>query len=229
MMKTAFFLLPIYLGLAACASTGPREMELILNNRTDDARERIGVHEDKVIIQKHVYLEEQLWELKAEVDELQRTLYGKSRQDAGGLWAKLKECRTRTADPRIGGMGRSEAMEPWANITKQDEAFFYRVDERTHSLTGVTEEMLDERMQRYQTHKRLLMQRFDELNDKLDACEEKYALALVQHGLNPDDTRAKGEWVEGPQGYRVWQMRRTPTTDPEELMRRKEQKVRGYF
>lgn len=213
---------------AGCSSKpeGPGDLDQKLNTQTNDSREQVGIRDEKVVIQKKVYLEEQLWALKSQVDELQRTLYGKSAQDPGGIWLGLKDCRKRIADPRIGGTGKPEPMEKWQNVTAQDEQFFYRAD-KNNNIVGVSEEALDERIQRYQKHQRLLSSEYDNLKDKLESCEENYQSALVQHGLNPDDTKAKGEWVDGPQGYKIWKMKVGATKDPEELMRRKEQKVRA--
>ncbi len=208
--------------LTGCSSSGgPKEMDHTLNTQTDNNKEQVGLRDDKVVIQKKIYLEEQLWGLKSEVDDLQRTIYGASKKDPGGIWVGLRECRKRVADPRLGGMGKPEAQEPWANVTQQDESFFYKVDKKTNSLIGVSEEALDERIARYQAHKRVLDSKYDEMKDKLEACEDKYHSNLVAHGLNPDDTKAQGEWVDGPKGYRVWKMKRTATKDPEELMKRK--------
>lgn len=220
MKKSASYFLVILL-LASCGSTGPKELDQTLNNRSDGDGEKIGLRDDKVVIQKKIHLEEQLWSLKSEVDDLQRTLYGASKQEPGGIWLGLSECRKRLADPRIGGSGKPEAMEAWTNITKKDEAFFYKVDKKTNSLIGVTEEALDERIARFNTHKRVLDQKYDELKGKLDSCEDKYESTLVQNGLNPNDTKAKGEWVDGPNGYKVWTMKKAPTKDPEELAKRK--------
>jgi TolA-binding protein len=213
--------------LIGCSSTpqGPGELEKTYNTSTGDNREQVGVRDDKVVVQKRVYLEEQLWTLKSEVDDLQRTVYGKSRTDQGGLYAALKDCRVRLADPRLGATGKSEPMEKWQNVTAQDEQFFFKADKK-NNLVGVSEEALDDRLQRYQKHQRLLTDQYDAFKDKLDSCEENYKTALVQHGLNPDDTKAKGEWVDGPNGYKIWQMKKAATKDPEELMRRKSDAVK---
>ncbi|MBY0371375.1 hypothetical protein K2X33_11855 [bacterium] len=211
----------VLFGLAACSSNGPKPFDQTLNNAPDGKSEQMGVRDDKVYIQKKVYLEEQLWTLKGEVDELQRTIYGASKQDPSGIYLALRDCRKRLSDPRLGGLGKPDAMEPWTNVTQKDEAFFYKVDKKTNSLVGVSEEALDERIGRYQTHKRVLEGKYDEFKDKLDSCEDKYSSTLVQHGLNPEDTKAQGEWVDGPKGYKVWKMKKGATKDPEELMRRK--------
>lgn len=208
--------------VAACSSTpkAPGEMEKTYNTSTGDNRERVGSRDDKVVVQKKVYLEEQLWTLKSEVDDLQRTIYGNSRKDPRGIFLALKECRSRLSDPRIGGNGKSEAQEKWQNITEKDEQFFFKADKNNH-LVGVSEEALDERIETYKKHKRVLTDSYDTFKEKLDTCEEDYRTALIQHGMNPEDIKAKGEWTDGPNGYKVWKMKKSATADPEELMKRK--------
>jgi hypothetical protein len=181
--------------LSACSSSGgPKDLDQTLNSHSGDAREKVGLRDDKVVIQKRVHIEEQLWSLKSEVDDLQKAIYGASRQDPGGIWVGLSDCRRRVADPRIGGTGKPDPMESWANITQKDEAFFYKVDKKTNSLVGVSEEALDERLGRYEAHKRVLEQKYEDMKTKLEVCEDKYQTTLVQNGLNPNDTKAQGEW-----------------------------------
>lgn len=215
--------------LVGCSSDGEKKItekfDKDLNVRTDDKREFVGTKDDQVIIQKRVYMEEELWKLNAEVQNLENAIYGQSRRDPGGLWLGLKTCREKLADPRVGGSGVPEPVEKWDKITEREEEFQYKVDKR-NNLVGYSEENLETRISRYKKHKRVLNEAYDRLKGDLDTCEGKYRTALISHGLNPDDTKAKGEWVEGPDGYKVWKMKKGSTSDPEELMRRKEAEVR---
>ena len=68
-----------------------------------------------------------------------------------------------------------------------------------------------------------MQRRYSDFKTKVENCEIKYRTALVNHGLNPDDTQASGEWVEEG-GTKVWKMRKPSTKDPEELMRRKQER-----
>jgi hypothetical protein len=227
-MKNAlvFFLssLPVFF-FTACSSgpRAPEKLDHVTNSATGDNREQLGLRDDKVMIQKKIYLEEQLLKLKSDVDDLQLSIYGASKQNPGGLWDGLKDCRKRMADPRVGGTGKPEPMEKWSSITEKEEDFFFQLDKKTNNFVGVSEEALDERLARYKKFKRVLEDQYETYKDKLDLCENNYSSALVQHGLNPNDTKAQGEWVDGPKGYKVWKMKRGATKDPEELMRRKVQ------
>jgi len=175
------------------------------------------------VIQKKVYLEEEMRKLQDDIEDLENNIYGKSRKDPGGLWAKLQECRVRTADPRIGGTGMPEPMENWEKISETDPDVNYRVDDKKNVVV-VSEEELGARISNLNKTKRVLERRFGEFKDKVDSCESKYHAALIQHGLDPEDTKSQGEWVEGPDGARVWKMRRPASKDPEELMRRKQRR-----
>ncbi len=214
--------------LGGCSSKNdPTEkFDKDLNVTTSDKSESVGMKDDKVMIKKKIYLEEQLHKLESELEDLQLAIYGKTKREPNGAWEALRDCRGRLADPRIGGNGKPEPMERWENVMETDEDFKYKADKNSN-LIGYSEEELDSRLTRYQKQKRILEDKYEDFRDKAESCESRYRTALVQHGLNPNDTKAKGEWVEGPNGYKVWKMRQAPTADPEELMRRKEKTVQG--
>jgi hypothetical protein len=201
----------------------PEPLDKTLNSRTSDRSEQVGVRGDNIVVQKKMYLEEELNGLQSKIRDLENDVYGESVRDPGGLYLRLQTCRRRMADPRIGGTGTSEPMEPWEKPSETDVDFDYRVDKKKN-VVAVTEEELGQRLANLKKTKRVMDQRYQEFQRKAENCEQKYKIALVNHGLNPDDTEAQGEWVEGPNGYRVWKMRRPKTNDPEEMMRRKQER-----
>jgi TolA-binding protein len=209
--------------IAGCGSKNdPTEnFDKTLNVSTADKTESVGMKGDKVMVKKKIYLEEQLYKLQSEIEDLELAIYGKSKRDPGGIYEALRDCRSRLADARVGGTGKPEPMEKWERITQTDEDFQYKSDKQ-NNMIGYSEEELDARLTRYQKQKRVLDGQYENFKDRLDSCESRYQTALIQHGLNPNDTKAKGEWIEGPNGYKIWKMRQGATKDPEELMRRKE-------
>ena len=228
MQKKAIALAVSALFVAGCASKKvsleePEKMDRTLNANTGQRGEKVGVRDDKVIVQKKIYLEEELRKLQDDIEDLENNIYGKTRKDPGGLWLKLQECRKQLSDPRVGGSSVPEPMEVWEKISENDPDYNYRVDDK-NNVVAVSEEELDSRISNLKKTKRVLDRRFADYKEKADSCEHKYHAALIQHGLNPEDTAAKGEWVEGPDGNRVWKMRRPASKDPEELMRRKQQR-----
>ena len=196
------------------------KMEKELQSGTGDKREKVGVKDDTVKIQKVMYLEEEFNKLKEEIEDLEGTIYGKSKKDPGGIYLELNGCRKRLADQRIGGSGAPEPMEKWEKISEADESYNYHVD-KNKNVVAVREEQLADRIASLKKTRKVLHDRFDSFKDKLEGCQMKYRTALINHGLNPDDTQAQGEWVEGANGYRVWRQKRPTTSDPEELMKRK--------
>lgn len=199
------------------------EMEEKLNSSTNSRNEKVGVKDDTVKIQKIVYLEEDLAKSQREIEDLENAIYGQSKRYPGGMYLALKECRNRLADPRIGGNGVSEPMEKWKKISEKDPDYNYHVD-RDKNVVAVTEEDLASRISNLRKLKSLLNDSYDAFQTKLDNCQQRLKTAMVQHGINPNDMKAQGEWVDGPNGYKIWKMKKPSTTDPEELMKRKGQR-----
>jgi len=199
----------------------PEKLDREYVNKTGERSESVGEKGGNIVIQKKVALEEDMTRTKDAIADAENSIYGSSRQDPGGMWLKLKECRRKTADPRLGGNGVPEAMEKWEKPSATDPDVKYRVEDKK-KIVAVSEEQLEDRLGRLRNVKNILDRRYEEYRDKLDSCEERYHANLVKHGLDPEDTKAQGEWVDGPNGYRVWKMKQTPTANPEELMRRKE-------
>jgi hypothetical protein len=216
--------------LAACAS---KEERPVVSTKDDTKKfdknvnfngtsgEKMGVRDDQVVIQKRSYLESELARLASQTSDLQETIYGKSRQEAGGLWDELRRCRQKLADPRLGGTGQPDAQEKWENIVDNSDDMKYVVD-KYNTVMSVNEEEVSQRLVRFRKYKAVLSDKYDSYKDKLESCQNRYRTALIQHGLNPNDTEATGEWIDGPNGYRVWKMRRPTTDDPEELAKRKQ-------
>ena len=225
-MRNFLFILGIAAVVVGCAS-GPKTADKFdedLNTATSDGKEKMGIVDDKVVIQKRIYLDEQLAKFRRDTDDLQNDIFGESVKYPGGLWLGLKDCRQRLSDPRIGGNGIPEPMERWERVMDRDMLTEYKV--KGKEVIVVKQEDLDDRINAYKKGKRILESQYQNFKRKLNICEQKYKTSLVQHGLNPNDTKASGQWVEGPNGYKVWKMLKSATKDPEELMRRKEQAVK---
>lgn len=227
-MKRAAFLFAVVV-LSACASKDVPVVSTKDDTKKFDKNvnfnggsgEKMGVRDDQVVIQKRGYLETELARMASQTSDLQDAIYGKSRQEAGGLWEELRRCRQRLSDPRLGGTGQPDAQEKWENVISNDDDMKYVVD-KYNTVVSVNEEEVSQRLVRFRKYKAVLGDKYDSYKDKLESCQNRYRTALINHGLNPNDTEANGEWVEGPNGYKVWKMRRPASDDPEELSRRKQ-------
>jgi len=202
------------------------ELDKKLNTKMGDRRDQVGVRDNTVKVQKTLYLEEEMSKLQGEIGDLENLIYGQSKSHPNGLFLQLKTCRQKSADPRVGGNGTPAPMEKWEKISEKDEDFSYHVD-RDDNVVAVSEENLSTRITNLKKLKRVLSDKYDAFKEKSDACEASYRTALVNHGLNPNDTESAGEWVEGPNGFKVWKMRKGKTNDPEELMRRKQEREKS--
>lgn len=216
--------------LGACASKPetvsvgePEKLDRSYLSGTGERSETVGEKDGTIVIQRKVSLETDLAKARDSIEDLENTIYGSSRKDPGGLWLRLKDCRKKVSDVRLGGNGVPDTMETWEKISESDAEMKYRVDQKKYVI-AVSEEQLEDRLAKLKNVRSILERRYTEFRDKLDSCEEKYHATLVKHGLDPEDTKAEGEWVDGSGGYRVWQMRRAPSNNPEELMRRKEER-----
>lgn len=227
-LKIKSFYGPLMLGLAlaACSSKKSTKAEKIdtrlEKSQEFSGREEVGIKDGNVVVQKKVYLAEELRKLHNEVYSLEDEVYGNRRYQTMGLYGVYKECKTKLSDKRIGGTGKLNSIEAAERVTDNEPEMRIGLDENK-KLVSVTEEDLKERINRFRGYKKVLERRSSEYQEKIEVCEQDYKTALIDHGLKPEDTKSKGEWVMGPNGYRVWRARSLPTDDPEELSRRKAQ------
>lgn len=211
----------LLLSLGACSSRNKAEKE---DTRLEKGQEvngqTIGLKKGNVVVQKKVMLAENLRKLEREVFSLENDVYGNEHYGSKGLYGVLKECHTKLADPRIGGSGTLKPLPPADLVTKKEEELKFVIDENDQ-LVGISEEMLRDRIDRFQGYRKILTERKVDIQTDTEICEQKHKTALINMGLNPEDGQAKGEWVTGPQGYKVWRKKEAETSDPEKLSKRK--------
>jgi len=221
-MKNIFLTLVIINSFAACSSKDKaRNIETKMDRKQELQGEQLGVKDGNVVIQRKVLLAEELRKLQRDVYEKEYSLYGNP-QGSKGMHDQLKECHKKLSDPRIGGSGKLKDIEKPDILTKQESEFKFGIDENDQ-LVSISEEGLNSRINRFQKYNQVYSERIGEMQGKIEVCENDHRVALINHGLNPEDSKAKGEWVSKG-GTRVWQAKKTTTDDPEELARRKAQK-----
>lgn len=209
---------------AACAHKDKaRPIETDMERRQSVQGEDLGVKDGNVVIQRKTLLSEELRKLQGEVYEMEYKLYGNP-QGSKGLRDHLKDCYQKLGDPRIGGTGKLQTVDRVDRLTKNESPFKFGVDE-TDQLVSVSEEGLNDRINRFRAYNVAYKDRIEDMESKIEICENEHRVALINHGLNPNDAKAKGEWVT-KNGIRVWQAKKTTTDDPEELSRRKAEKDR---
>ncbi len=214
-------------GLGACASRHKAETkDTRLEKATSNGNQEVGLRDGKVVVQRKVLLAEELRKLEHQVYLTEDEIYGNEQYGTAGLVGVLKDCNRRLADPRIGGNGKLKRPYKIDRVTEKEEKLKFVIDEKG-DLVGLTEEYLRDRMDRFQGYRKILSERRNEVNTDLEICENDYQVALINQGLNPADSKAEGEWVRGKGGYNVWRAKKKESNDPEEVARRKAERVKS--
>lgn len=173
--------------------------------------EKAGFRNGKVILQTHEYLESRLNQIQHNSLELLESIEFHV--------GELKSCYERLADPRIGGDGKYTPIK-FEKPENQKEVS-YTHDEDRNTIMVVSEEDLTSRITRLEKEKILLKAEKEKFEQKNEECQLKYKTALINHGLDPEATKAHGEWIENEDGVKIWSMTRQASYDPEELAKRK--------
>lgn len=132
--------------------------------------ETIGVKDGNMVVQKKTLLTEELRDLQYEVYGLEDTVYGNTRYGTQGLYGVLKNCRLSLSDKHNGGDGKLMWTEPIDRVTDKEEDMKLGVDEQD-KLVAVSEEMIRDRIARFQEYKRILLKRQNEYQEKVDICK----------------------------------------------------------
>jgi uncharacterized protein YuzE len=211
------------LGLGACASKHKAEERdtRLEKSQAVSGNTSVGLDKDgKVMVQTKVFLAESLRGLEKEVYSTENDLYGNEKYGTRGTQGVLRDCEKKLADPRIGGTGKLNPSRNSERVTESEEELKFVIDENGN-LVGVTEEKLRDRIERFRGYKKILASRKAEIASEIEICEQKHREALIANGLSPEDGDGKGEWVTGPQGYKVWRAKKRESSNPEELSKRK--------
>jgi hypothetical protein len=161
--------------LASCASN-PHKAEKI-NTQIDHSQEvsgdtSLGVKDGNMIVQRKVEMNEEVRRLQNEVFELEDRVYGNRKYGSLGLYGVLRQCKVDLSDPKNGGDGKLRWTEPIDRITDKEEEWKIGLDEK-QKLVGVSEEFLKDRIERFRGYKKVLMQRQDEYEEKVQICKSE--------------------------------------------------------
>lgn len=132
--------------------------------------EKVGVKDDKMVIQKKVRLGEELRRIENETYGLEYDVYGNRQYGTIGLYGAYSDCLAELNALKLGGDGKVQPIEPAAPVIKEDPFFKYGTDE-TGELVAVSEEFLTERIDRFKKYKDILEKRHQEYTLKNKICE----------------------------------------------------------
>jgi hypothetical protein len=137
-------------------------------NVTGDTK--VGIKDGNMVVQKKVLMNEEIRRLQNEVYELEDRVYGNRTYGSMGLYGVLRKCKLDLSDVKNGGDGKLKWTEPLDRVTDKEEEWKVGLDEK-NKLVGVSEEFLNDRIERFRGYKKILMQRQDEYEEKVQICK----------------------------------------------------------
>lgn len=174
-MKTVILMLSVF-GLFVACSSNPHKAEKLdteMETKENMSREQaIGVKDGNMIFQKKVNMAEELRRIQIDVYSLEDRVYGNRKYGSYGLYGVLKSCRKQMISPENGGNGKLIWTEPLDRVTDKEEEFKIGLDDK-NKIIGVSEEFLKDRIARFRGYKKVLQNREDEYQEKIDICEAK--------------------------------------------------------
>lgn len=160
--------------VAVGCSSNPHKAEK-LDTKIDNSGEvtgdtKVGVKDGNMIVQTKVDMADELRRTQNDVYGLEDRVYGNRKFGSLGLYGVLKSCKLQISDPKNGGDGKIIWTEPLDRVTDKEDEFKIGLDEKK-KLTGVSEEFLKDRLERFKEYKRTLNKRQDEYEEKVDICK----------------------------------------------------------
>lgn len=173
MTKTLISITLAALFLSACSSNPHKAKRVeteIQSHGEVSGDTTVGIKDGNMVVQKKVQMNEEVRRLQNEVYELEDKVYGNRKYGSLGLYGVLRQCKSELSDPTNGGDGKLKWTEPMDRITDKEDEWKIGLDEK-EKLVGVSEEMLMDRIERFRGYKRVLMQRQDEYDEKVQICK----------------------------------------------------------
>ena len=159
----------ITLAISACATNPNKAVYLDTKVErsaavSDDSL--IGVKDGNIIYQKKFLLNEELRRAQNNAREVEAKLYGGSRYyDNNGLLGSLQICKAQLSSMSDGKLSWTEKRD---YVIPEDD-FKMGIDE-SGKLSGITEEGLYTRIERFRQYKAVLDARSEEMETKISVC-----------------------------------------------------------
>lgn len=172
-MKNFILSLSFLVVLASCSSNPHKaeKVETKIDNKSEITSDTaIGIKEGNLVVQRKVEMNEEVRRLQNEVFELEDRVYGNRKYGSLGLYGVLRQCKIDLSDPKQGGDGKVKWTEPLDRITDKEDEWKIGLDEK-NKLVGLSEEFLKDRIERFRGYKKILMQRQDEYEEKVQICK----------------------------------------------------------
>jgi hypothetical protein len=174
-MKKLLLITPLL--IAACSSNPHKAEELdtkIEKSQNVGSDAVIGIKDGNMIYQKKVLLSEEIRTATITAREQEAKLYGGPRYfDNNGLIGALRDCRSKVA--AISG-DKLQWTEKREYVIPDEDNIKMGLDEQGN-LAGINEEFLKDRLARFKEYQKVLMQRTEEMENKIAACNAEVGLS----------------------------------------------------
>lgn len=177
-MKHKILWAAIAFAAVACKSN-PHKAENIetnLNqNQAVSGSQQLGTNKNgEMVVMDKASMGEKLRDLQNSVYALEDRVYGTRKLGTLGLYGELKSCKRKLASRQFGGTGNMVWTEPLDRLTDKEEELKIGMDEKK-DLVGVSEEMLKDRINRFQGYKQILQKRADDFQERIETCKAEVA------------------------------------------------------
>ncbi len=166
----------VSLTIAACTTSPHKAVEIdtaIKNATPVGSGQQLGIKDGNMVVQKKVLMSEELRSLQIEVYTLEDHVYGNRRYGSLGLYGVLKQCRFAAATD-----GKLKWTEPLDRVSDKEEDF--QIGLEKDAIVGVSVEFLKDRIDRFRGYKKVLHQREDGLQEKIDICNLSLAAKVTE-------------------------------------------------
>lgn len=164
------------LALSACA-TNQNKAEKIDTTMTLSkevtTNTSLGVKNGDMVVQKKVFMSEELRRIQIDAYELEAKVYGGHRYyDNRGYYGVLQDCYLERAQ----ASGEIIPMPEKREYVIPDEVYTKIGIDEKDSIVGLTEEYLKDRIARFQTYKKILIDRASDYDVKVKQCHLQLAV-----------------------------------------------------
>lgn len=171
-IRLFFILTNIALFMNGCTNPNKaKELDTKIEKVTDlTSDQKVGIKDGNMIYQQKQILGEELRKLESNVSMNEDRVLGNRKYQSFGLWGELRDCKNSLAKK----LGQTpEKMSPPERLSDKIEPLNMGIDKNEQKLASIKEEMLYDRMKKYQDYLIELQKKEDQYEQELSVCKSQ--------------------------------------------------------
>lgn len=171
-ISTLVVFIPTLIFFAGCANPNKaKELDTQIEKATQlTANEKVGVKDGNMIYQQKQILGEELRKLESNVAMYEDRVLGNRKYQSLGLWGELRDCKNNLAKK----LGQSpDKMSLPERLSDKMEPLNMGIDKDQQKLASIKEELLHDRMKKYQDYLVELQKKEDQYEQELAVCKSQ--------------------------------------------------------